>query len=142
MRSTGSLHRAALTSIDNRIVNESTGRCFDEGGHESKLHIVTLEKLFGIFLAKLHHVTETTDRMEFCAKPVGDQYLISISLKVVSMAQVFCASLRRSAIFRRIRDIFTLVSERVPVILFGSVPLTFSAPCGSGFCGLAGVTDI
>jgi hypothetical protein len=57
-------------------------------------------------------------------------YLISISLKVVNIAHVFCASLRRSAIFKRIRDIFTRVSDRVPLILFGSSPLTWGLDVG------------
>lgn len=55
---------------------------------------------------------------------------------MVNIAQVFCASFKRSAIFKRIRDIFTRVSERVPLILFGSTPLTLGACCR------AGVTEI
>jgi len=66
-------------------------------------------------------------------------YLISISLKVVNIAHVFCASLRRSAIFKRIRDILTLVSDRVPLILLGSIPLAVGACC---CCCLEGVTEI
>lgn len=46
---------------------------------------------------------------------------MSISLKVVSMALVFCAVFNRSAIFNRILFIFTLCSDLVPVIsLVGS----------------------
>lgn len=46
---------------------------------------------------------------------------MSISLNVVSMALVFCASFNLSAIFNRILFIFTLCSDRVPVIsLVGS----------------------
>lgn len=41
---------------------------------------------------------------------------MSISLKVVSMAQVFCASFKRAAIFWRMRFILTRCSERVPKI--------------------------
>jgi hypothetical protein len=67
-------------------------------------------------------------------------YLISISLNVVNIAHVFCASLRRSAIFKRIRDILTLVSDRVPLILLGSIPLVVGACCCC--CCLAGVTEI
>jgi hypothetical protein len=55
------------------------------------------------------------------------------------MAHVFCASLRRSAIFKRIRDILTRVSDLVPLILFGSIPLALDACC---CCCLAGVTEI
>lgn len=62
---------------------------------------------------------------------------MSISLNVVNIAHVFWASLRRAAIFKRIRDIFTLVSDRVPLILFGSIPVG----AGAGCC-LAGVTEI
>ena len=43
---------------------------------------------------------------------------MSSSLKVVSMALVFCASLSLCAIFSRIRFILTLCSERVPAISF------------------------
>ena len=45
---------------------------------------------------------------------------MSISLKVVSMAQVFWASLRRSAIRMRIRFIFTRRSPRLPPLLTGA----------------------
>ncbi len=51
-------------------------------------------------------------------------------MKVVNIAHVFCASLRRSAIFKRIRDIFTRVSDRVPLILFESNPLTCGLDIG------------
>ncbi len=58
-------------------------------------------------------------------------------MKVVNIAHVFCASLRRSAIFKRIRDIFTRVSDRVPLILFGSSPLTCGLDVGVvGFCAV------
>jgi hypothetical protein len=60
-------------------------------------------------------------------------------LKVVNIAHVFCASLRRSAIFKRILDIFTRVSDRVPLILFGSIPLTCCLLGELGF-GAAGVS--
>lgn len=43
-------------------------------------------------------------------------YLMSISLKVVSIAQVFWASFKRAAIFWRMRFILTRCSERVPKI--------------------------
>jgi hypothetical protein len=57
-------------------------------------------------------------------------------LKVVNIAHVFCASLRRSAIFKRIRDILTRVSDRVPLILFESDPVTCGFDAGVlGFCG-------
>ena len=60
--------------------------------------------------------------------------LISISLKVVKVAAVFCESFRRSAIFKRIRDILTRRSRRDPGIRPGS-----SCSCvGFDFAGVAG----
>lgn len=55
---------------------------------------------------------------------------MSISLKVVSMAQVFCASFKRAAIFKRIRLILTFVSVRVPVMGGGPPP---AGGAGAGF---------
>merc|ERR1719189_3453254 len=66
---------------------------------------------------------------------------MSSSLKVVSMALVFCASFSREAIFMRILFIFTLCSERVPAIsLVGSAGgiLTMGAAPGAGLGGAGG----
>lgn len=59
---------------------------------------------------------------------------MSISLKVVSMAQVFCASFKRAAIFKRIRLILTFVSVRVPVMGGGPPPAGGAA---AGFAAAA-----
>ncbi len=60
-------------------------------------------------------------------------------MKVVNIAHVFCASLRRSAIFKRILDIFTRVSDRVPLILLGSIPLLC---CLLGELGFEGGAEV
>merc|ERR1712228_844688 len=79
--------------------------------------------------------------------------LMSNSLKVVSMALVFCASFRRLAIFCLILFIFTLCSDLVPAIaLVGSAGgnlTTGAAPAvglggigaggGNTFLGAAGI---
>merc|ERR1719187_232828 len=63
---------------------------------------------------------------------------MSSSLKVVSMALVFCASFNLEAIFSLILFIFTLCSERVPAISLvgsaGGILRTGDAP-GAGCLG-------
>lgn len=63
----------------------------------------------------LRHI-RCTSTWHDAKKIISDFYLISISLKVVSMALVFCASFNRAAIFSRMRFILTRCSVRVPVI--------------------------
>ena len=74
-----------------------------------------------------------------------ESHLMSSSLKVVSIALVFCASLRRCAIFSRMRFILTLCSERVPAISFvgssGGI-LTMGAGPEAGDAAAAGVGRI
>merc|ERR1719285_1173979 len=69
---------------------------------------------------------------------------MSSSLKVVSIALVFWASLSRAAILRRILFILTLCSDRVPAISFvgsaGGILITGWAPAAGwrGGIGWAG----
>ena len=101
---------------------------------------MTFGELIGVLLAKLHHVTRSE---AFRSVGKAFAYLISISLNVVSIAQVFWASFRRSAIFKRMRVIFTRVSERVPVILFGSVLPKDAVEGGAGcFAGLGEICEV
>merc|ERR1712123_564888 len=68
--------------------------------------------------------------------------LMSSSLKVVSMALVFCASFNLLAIFRRMRFIFTRCSDLVPAIsLVGSAggSLTTGEAPAMGRGGMAGI---
>lgn len=63
---------------------------------------------------------------------------MSTSLKVVSMAHVFCASFKRAAIFRRMRFILTRCSERVPVILLEGSPDGAAAGAAAGLAAGGG----
>jgi hypothetical protein len=123
------------TCVDDGLLLEGVHGGLGKGGHEAELDAGLLQHVVLVLGAELHqvaargsqhkeskhkqsnnknthththtHTHKRARKQELLSRIFPQTNLMSISLKVVSMAAVFCESLRRSAVRMRMRVIFT-----------------------------------